>query len=172
MADGGGFFSGEEEISYRSFATSWTHILRPELINEFRLGYNRINSRRLARCEHQCVRPGQSTFRASLFRRALADCRNLPSKDGSAPTLGSPTFLPSVELQNSYTLSENLTWVKGAHTLSLAPRSARGIHHLPARRGARQLGFGTTLTDNAAYPGSGGTALSSSGGTYQRRQHQ
>ena len=32
-------------------------------------------------------------------------------------TLGSPTFLPSVELQNSYTLSENLTWVRGQQHL-------------------------------------------------------
>ena len=31
-------------------------------------------------------------------------------------TLGSPTFLPSIELQNSYTLSENLTWVRGRNT--------------------------------------------------------
>src|SRR5258706_422646 len=44
IADGGGFFSGVEENSYRSFATSWTRIFNPTFINEFWLGYNPINS--------------------------------------------------------------------------------------------------------------------------------
>ena len=47
LADGGGFFSGQEDFAYRSFATSWTHIFKPNLINEFRLGYNRVNAHRL-----------------------------------------------------------------------------------------------------------------------------
>src|SRR5205823_11881483 len=47
LADGGGFFSGNESFSYRSVAISWTHVLKPELINEFRLGYNRVNAQRL-----------------------------------------------------------------------------------------------------------------------------
>ena len=47
LADGGGFFSGDENFSYRSVAASWTHFFRPELINEFRLGYNRVNAQRL-----------------------------------------------------------------------------------------------------------------------------
>ena len=34
-------------FSYRSFATSWTHMFTPEVVNEFRLGYNRINAQRL-----------------------------------------------------------------------------------------------------------------------------
>src|SRR5439155_9886077 len=44
--DGGGFFSGVEDNAYRSFATSWTHLFRNNLTNEFRLGYNRVNSER------------------------------------------------------------------------------------------------------------------------------
>ena len=44
--DGGGFFSGDEDNAYRSFATSWTHLFRSNLTNEFRLGYNRVNSQR------------------------------------------------------------------------------------------------------------------------------
>jgi hypothetical protein len=47
LPDGGEFFSGDENFSYRSVAASWTHVLRPELINEFRLGYNRVNAQRL-----------------------------------------------------------------------------------------------------------------------------
>ena len=35
-----------EDNAYRSFATSWTHMFRSNLTNEFRLGYNRVNSQR------------------------------------------------------------------------------------------------------------------------------
>src|SRR5271157_2268624 len=117
FADGGGFFSGDEENSYRSFATSWTHIFRPQLINEFRLGYNRINSRRLQLNANTDV-SGQIGFPGVFFAPGLGGLPQLTfNEDGSAPTLGSPTFLPSKELQNSYTLSDNVTWVKGAHSL-------------------------------------------------------
>src|SRR5437667_12105400 len=44
--DGGGFFSCGEDNAYRSFATSWTHLFRNNLTNEFRLGYNRVHSER------------------------------------------------------------------------------------------------------------------------------
>jgi hypothetical protein len=44
--DGGGFFSGIEDNSYRSVALSESHLFRSSLVNEFRLGYNRINSHR------------------------------------------------------------------------------------------------------------------------------
>src|ERR1039458_10237367 len=117
VADGGGFFSGDEENSYRSFATSWTHIFRPQLTNEFRLGYNRINSRRLQLFANTDV-SGQIRFPGVPFAPGLGGLPQLTfNEDGSAPQLGSPTFLPSKELQNSYTLSDNLTWVKGAHSL-------------------------------------------------------
>src|SRR5260370_3893254 len=46
VADGGGFFSGDEDNAYRSFALSETPLFRPELINEFRFGHNPIHSRR------------------------------------------------------------------------------------------------------------------------------
>jgi hypothetical protein len=44
--DGGGFFDGIEDNSYRSVALSETHLFSPTLVNEFRIGYNRINSHR------------------------------------------------------------------------------------------------------------------------------
>src|SRR6266567_4356456 len=46
VLDGGGFFDGIEDNSYRSLALSETHLFSPTLVNEFRVGYNRINSHR------------------------------------------------------------------------------------------------------------------------------
>src|ERR1700678_4004093 len=44
--DGGAFQDGTEDDSFRSVAISETHVFSSNLINEFRLGYNRINSHR------------------------------------------------------------------------------------------------------------------------------
>ena len=164
VADGGGFFSGDEENSYRSFATSWTHIFRPQLINEFRLGYNRINSRRLQLNASTDV-SGQIGFPGVPFAPGLGGLPQLTfNEDGSAPQLGSPTFLPSKELQNSYTLSDNLTWVKGAHSLKFGTEIRREeftIFQPDAARGT--LDFNSTLTDNPGSPnaGTGGLGFAS-----------
>jgi hypothetical protein len=164
FADGGGFFSGDEENSYRSFATSWTHIFRPQLINEFRLGYNRINSQRLQLNANVDV-SGQIGFPGVPFGPGLGGLPQLTfNEDGSAPQLGSPTFLPSKELQNSYTLSDNLTWVHGAHALKYGTEIRREeftIFQPAAPRGT--LDFSATLTDNPGSPnaGTGGLGFAS-----------
>src|SRR5438270_2949265 len=110
--DGGGFFGGIEDNAYRSFATSWTHLFRPELSNEFRLGYNRINSQR-----------NQINFNKTsqqLLGIPFPGIPNVPDNGGlpqltfsDVSQIGSPTFLPSHEIQNSYSLLDNLTWSHG-----------------------------------------------------------
>jgi hypothetical protein len=161
LADGGGFFSGDEENSYRSFATSWTHIFRPEVINEFRLGYNRVNSQRLQLNANQNVSADPSiAFPGVPFAPGIGGLPQLTFND--VATLGSPTFLPSKELQNSYTVSENLTWVKNRHTWKFGTEIRREeftIFQPAAARGT--LAFSSTFTDNPAAPGTGGTGFAS-----------
>ena len=161
FADGGGFFSGVEENSYRSFATSWTHVFKPQLINELRFGYNRINSQRAQLFANVDVSQ-QEGFPGVPFSPGIGGLPQLGFSDGSAPTLGSPTFLPSKELQNSYTLSDNLTWVKGSHTLKYGTEIRREeftIYQPASPRG--NLSFGPTLTDNPAAQGTGGSGFAS-----------
>ena len=163
FADGGGFFSGLEDNSYRSFATSWTHLFRPTLINEFRLGYNRINSRRFNFFYNENVSQ-QLGFPGVPFQagEAIGGLPQLTFGDGSAPTLGSPTFLPSHELQNTYVLNENMTWVKGRQTLKFGTEVRREeftIFQPASPRG--NLGFSTGMTDNPAAPGTGGSGFAS-----------
>jgi hypothetical protein len=163
LADGGGFFSGDEEFSYRSFATSWTHVFKPEIINEFRLGYNRINAQRLQLNANTNVSAQPDiNFPGVPFSPGIGGLPQLNFND--VATLGSPTFLPSIELQNSYTLAENLTWVRGRHTLKFGTEIRREeftINQPAAPRGT--LNFDSTLSDNpaAAAIGSGGTGFAS-----------
>ena len=161
LADGGGFFSGDEDFSYRSFATSWTHAFQPLLVNEFRLGYNRVNAHRLELNANTNVSADPTiNFPGVPFAPGIGGLPQLNFSD--VATLGSPTFLPSRELQNSYTLSENLTWVKGRSTWKFGTEIRREeftIFQPAAPRGT--LGFSSTLTDNPVAIGTGGTGFAS-----------
>src|SRR5579872_7515045 len=156
IADGGGFFSGIEDNSYRSVALSETHVFRPTLVNEFRFGYNRVNSHRFQFNFDKDI-SGQIGFPGVPFTPINGGLPQLNFDDGSAPTLGSPTFLPSVELQNTYVLSDNLTWVKGKHTVKYGTEIRREeftIFQPAESRGTE--GFSNGFTDNPANPGTGG----------------
>ena len=161
LADGGGFFSGQEDFSYRSFATSWTHIFKPSLINEFRLGYNRVNAHRLElNADTNVSAEPNIDFPGVPYSAGIGGLPQLTFSDVS--TLGSPTFLPSIELQNSYTLSENLTWVRGRNTWKFGTEIRREeftIFQPAAARGT--LSFTPTLTDNPAAIGTGGSGFAS-----------
>jgi hypothetical protein len=161
LIDGGGFFSGVEKNSYRSLALSESHLFRTSLVNEFRLGYNRINSHRYQFNYNRDV-SGEVGFPGVPFTDINGGLPQLTFGDGSVPTLGSPTYLPSVEIQNTYVLSDNLTWVKGKHTLKFGTEIRREeftIFQPASPRGNED--FGTTLSDNPANPGTGGLALAS-----------
>jgi hypothetical protein len=161
LADGGGFFSGNEDFSYRSVAVSWTHIFKPELINEFRLGYNRVNAQRLQLNANTNVSGSSGiNFPGVPYSPGIGGLPQLIFSD--VATLGSPTFLPSKELQNSYTLSENLTLVRGRHTWKYGTEIRREeftIFQPAAPRGT--LNFDSTLTDDPAAIGTGGTGFAS-----------
>jgi len=159
IADGGGFFSGIEDDSYRSVAASWTHYFNPALINEVRLGYNPINSHRFQLNFDQDI-SSQVGFPGVPFTPIIGGLPQLTFSD--VAQIGSPTFLPSQELQNTYVVDENLTWVKGQHTFKFGTELRREeftIFQPASPRG--NLDFGPQFTDNPAAPGSGGSGFAS-----------
>jgi len=113
LADGGGFFSGVEDNAYRSLALSETHIFSPHLVNEFRFGYNRIHSQRFQFNFNKDV-SGQLVFPGVPFLPLNGGLPQLTFSDVS--TLGSPTFLPSLEIQNTFSYSDNVTAIRGKHS--------------------------------------------------------
>ena len=161
--DGGGFFSGVEDNAYRSFATSWTHLFRSNLTNEFRLSYNRVNSQR------QQINSDKSSEELLNFPGGFPGIPDVPGNGGlpqltfnDIAQIGSPTFLPSHEVQNTYGLSENLSWVHGNHSFKFGTdiRSEEFTIFQPAApRGT--LDFGPGFTDNPAAQFSGGSGLAS-----------
>jgi hypothetical protein len=162
--DGGGFFSGVEDNAYRSFATSWTHLFRPTLSNELRLSYNRVNSQRSQ------LNSNLNSETLLNYPGGVPGIPDVPGNGGlpqftfnDISQIGSPTFLPSHEIQNTYGLSENLTWVRGHHSFKFGAdiRSEEFTIFQPAAaRGT--LDFGPGFTDNpdpnAVFTGGSGFA--------------
>jgi hypothetical protein len=163
VLDGGGFFDGNEDFSYRSLALSETHVLDSNHVNEFRFGYNRINAHRFQNNFNENVSaqldfPGVP-FQPGTFNGGLPA---LTFSDGSAPELGSSTFLPSIEKQNSYVLTDNFTWIKGRHSLKFGTEiryEQFTIFQPSASRGTADFSAG--FTDNPASPGTGGYGFAS-----------
>ena len=156
--DGGAFSDGIEDNSYRSVALSETHVFGARLVNEFRLGYNRINSHRFNLNFNQNV-SAQLGFPGVPFTPIIGGLPQISINDGTA-TIGSSGFLPSVELQNSYVLNENLTWVLGRHLMKYGTEIRREqftIFQPTAPRGT--LSFGSDFTDNPGAPTTGGEAF-------------
>jgi hypothetical protein len=108
------------ELNTASMIGGWTKIFTPTVVNEFRVGYNYDNSRR------------ESTFLAAEVARQLGienapslgpDRRGFPQVQFTAGT-NRPTNISDAGRnvdrtlrQNAFSLSDNITWVKGAHTL-------------------------------------------------------
>jgi hypothetical protein len=108
------------ELNTASMIGGWTKIFSPTIVNEFRAGYNYDNSRR------------ESTLLAADVARQLgienapslsADRRGFPSFQFTAGS-NRPTNIADAGRnvdrtlrQNAFSLSDNVTWVKGAHTV-------------------------------------------------------
>jgi len=163
VLDGGGFFDGHEDFSYRSVAVSETHIFDSTHINELRFGYNRINAHRYQNNFNENVSaqlgfPGVP-YEPGTFNGGLP---SLTFSDGSAPPLGSSGFLPSIEKQNSYVFTDNFTWIKGRHSIKIGAEiryEQFSIFQPSASRGT--MDFSSGFTDNPAAAGTGGYGFAS-----------
>jgi len=150
--DGGSFFSGDEDNSYRSVAISETHTFSPNLVNEFRLGYNRINSHRFQINSNVDV-ASQLGFPGVPFAPDNGGLPSITFSDGSSIPIGSSGYLPSIEKQNSWVLTDNLTKIVGRHALKFGAEvrlEQFTIFQPSASRGA--INFGTEFTSNPAAP--------------------
>jgi hypothetical protein len=159
VADGGGFFDGIQQVNGYSAAVSEAHVFSTSKINEVRLGYNRVNTARFQQNYHTNISeevgfPGVP-FTPTDNNGGLPQ---LTFNDSS--TLGSPTYLPAIELQNTYTLSDTFTLILGNETWKFGGeiRPEENTIYEPADpRGS--VAFIPQFTDNAGDPGSGGSGL-------------
>jgi hypothetical protein len=155
--DGGAFQDGYQDDSYRSAAISETHTFSQSMVNELRIGYNRINSHRF-QLNYNTNVAAQLGFPGVPFGPNNGGLPTITIDDGTAE-IGSSGFLPSIEKQNAYVIDENLTKVHGRHSLKFGTelRFIEFTIFQPAQsRGS--MDFPSSFTDNAAAPTTGGEA--------------
>jgi hypothetical protein len=95
----------------------WTHLFSSELVNEARIGYVRFGFYRLQQDDNVDVV-------GALDIGGLPDAGHTPFNNGAPQltltgyvTIGGATNLPQGRHDNNYNYVDNLTWIKGSHTL-------------------------------------------------------
>jgi Carboxypeptidase regulatory-like domain len=138
--DGGGFAAGIQDNSYRSLALSEDHTFSPTLINEFRFGYNRVNSHRFQPNSDTNVSAQLGLLGVPFY----PDFGGLPNICFvNYACIGSSDFLPSIEKQNSYVFNEDLTWIRGRLHEVRYGNPQRAVHDIPDLRAAWRYGLWT-----------------------------
>ena len=137
LADGGSFAQGIQTAVSNNDAVSETHTFSPTLVNEARLGFNRIHTTR--------VQPFANEIGAS----AQFGIQGVPAGPSNGAlgsffltgltTLGSNEFLPSIEYSNTLQFTDNLTKNLGRQSIKVGFEYQHlrfSIFQPPAGRGA------------------------------------
>jgi hypothetical protein len=116
IADGGAFYAGYQTASSINLALSETHSFTPTLVNEARLGFNRIGTSR--------VQPYATDLSNIPGQFGIQAVPQVPDNGGLGSifftglnTLGSNQYLPSLEYSSTVQFTDNLTKIRGKHTL-------------------------------------------------------
>ncbi len=169
ILDGGGYGSDGSNVNMgENYAFSYTHIFNPNLINEFRFGYN-------------WGHPQWVPLSANMNVSAQEGLGGIPYSlgNGGLPNtaisglsgIGGPQWYPAIEYENVFQFLDNVTKVKGKHTIKMgvdfqhvrvattAPIAPHGYYDFSGfytgAPGVSNTGFGAAdfLADNDAPPG-------------------
>jgi hypothetical protein len=110
---------------------NWTHVIRPSMVNEFRLGYNRMGATVLQQShgdniESQLGFPDVLTNPVDLGAPNINLSGNLNGSQISFDGIGEPVNYPQNRRDNTYEISDNLAWSAGINQLKLGV----GIEHI------------------------------------------
>jgi hypothetical protein len=117
IADGGAFQQGLQSAKSFLAALSWTHTFSPTMVNEARIGEDRLHASRYGPVANQLGIPEQYGIPGIA---QVMDNGGLPALGVSGlSTLGSNSFLPSDEITQTTQVTENLTKIYGKHTFKM-----------------------------------------------------
>jgi hypothetical protein len=118
IADGGAFQQGLQSANSFLTSISYTHIFSPSLVNEARLGEDRLVASRYGPVATQLTDlPAQYGIPGIA---QVQDNGGLPAIGiGGLNTLGSNAYLPSDEITQTTQLTENLTKIYGKHSFKM-----------------------------------------------------
>lgn len=98
-----------------------THVFSPRLLNEFRIGYNRMRTNRF----HEDMALGNVVAKLSLPQGGPEGLAGPEFFNTGVPqvtitgiaTIGGPTNLPQGRRTNTYNIVDNITYTRGSHTV-------------------------------------------------------
>jgi Carboxypeptidase regulatory-like domain/TonB dependent receptor len=166
VLDGGSFQDGSSNNTAEGLAASEIHTFRNNLINEFRFGFNHLNSHRYNLFSNVNVAQQLPVPFPGVPFDASQNIGGLPSLsfgDGIA-TIGASGYQPALEKQHSYVLTDNVSWTRGRHAAKFGAElrfEQFTILEPAAARGSMDFGGGFVINDNLADPGTGGEAFAS-----------
>jgi hypothetical protein len=170
IADGGGFFGGIQQITAYAGAANEAHVFSQHKVNEIRFGANRLRTSRYQFNYGDDVAatvgfPGvpyvAGTDNGGLPQLTFTDASNL----------GAALYLPAIERQTTFMLSDTFTLISGNVTWKFGGEIRPehfSIYEPAYPRGTLSLTH--QYTDNAGAPGSGGNSLEGKWGLHQQPQ--
>ena len=145
-----------------------THIFTPHLVNQFKYGYARYNG------------PTFDSDQLPAYSATTLGITNTPGGAAAgafpittfagtnAPTQWAGTT-PNVTLAENYTLTDNLQWVKGRHSLTFGGQFAWMLYNtISATGGTTPITLANAVSETGGFSGStaGATLISGSGVSY------
>jgi hypothetical protein len=118
VADGGGFFQGNQTALSQHNALVWNHTFTPTTINVARLGLNYLHTtRNIPEANNLTDLPGQFGI---LGIPQQKENGGLPAFSISGlQTLGGNSFLPSDEVSSTIQVTDDFTKIYGKHTFKM-----------------------------------------------------
>src|SRR5947207_5323395 len=118
VADGGGFFQGNQTALSQHNALVWNHTFTPTTINVARLGLNYLHTtRNIPEADNLTDLPGQFGI---LGIPQQKENGGLPAFSiNGLQTLGGNAFLPSDEVSSTIQVTDDFTKIYGKHTFKM-----------------------------------------------------
>ena len=155
---GAGFLNGLVDNPARSLGIQYIHTFNPTTINEFRAAYVRAGS--------DAVQLGAGNQFADQL--GIPNINVTENNDGfpgigisGYGRLGDSPFFPLIELENIYQILDNITFIRGSHTIKVgvdAKRVQRGFTQILGDP-AGSFSFGTGFTSDPNSPADTGNSF-------------
>jgi hypothetical protein len=118
VADGGGFYQGNQTALAQQSALVWNHVISPTTVNNARAGLNYLHTtRNIPEATNLSDLPGQFGI---LGIPQQKENGGLPAFGiNGLQTLGGNAFLPSDEVSSTIQLNDDFTKIYGKHTFKM-----------------------------------------------------